>query len=65
MQYGADGRSLGSATVIFNRSEQAVKAVKALDNVKIDGRLVRVELLVSAASVPAPAPKPALAERVS
>lgn len=62
MQYGPNGRSLGSATIIWNKHDQAVKATSTLNGVKIDNRLVRVEMLVSAANLP-PAPK--LADRIS
>lgn len=65
MQYGPNGRSLGSATIIFNKHDQAVKATAALNGVKIDGRPVRVEMLVSAANLPPPARQPSLAERVT
>lgn len=65
LQYGANGKSLGSATVIFYKAEQATKAMAALQGVKIDNRPIRVEMLVSAANVPPPAPQPTLAERVT
>ncbi|KAH4039657.1 hypothetical protein HBH98_174050 [Parastagonospora nodorum] len=65
LQYGPTGRSLGSATIIFNKHEQAVKATSALNGVKIDGRPIRVEMLVSAANLGAAAAQPSLAERVT
>lgn len=65
MQYGPNGRSLGSATIIFNKHDQAVKATAALNGVKIDNRPVRVEMLVSAANLPPAAPKQTLADRVT
>ncbi|XPS74909.1 RNA-binding RNA annealing protein [Ascochyta lentis] len=65
MQYGPNGKSLGSATVIFNRPEQASKATTALNGVKIDNRPIRVDLLVSAANVPAPTKQSSLADRVT
>ncbi|KAL5118291.1 RNA-binding RNA annealing protein [Pleosporales sp. CAS-2024a] len=65
LQYGPTGRSLGSATIIFNKHEQAVKATSALNGVKIDGRPVRVEMLVSAANLPAAVAQPSLADRVT
>lgn len=65
MQYGPNGRSLGAATVIFNRRDQAAQAVKALDGIKIDSRLLKVELLVSAKDAPAATAAPSLAERVT
>jgi THO complex subunit 4 len=65
MQYGPNGKSLGSATVIFNRAEQASKATSALNGVKIDNRPIRVDLLVSAANAPAPIKQASLADRVT
>lgn len=65
MQYGPTGRSLGSATVIFHKPDHAAKAVKALDGIRIDNRLIKVEVLVSAANAPAAAAPTSLAERVS
>jgi len=65
LQYGPNGRSLGSATIIFNKHDQASKATAALDGVKIDGRPVRVEMLVSADKLPAAVAKPSLADRVT
>lgn len=65
MQYGPNGKSLGSATVIFNRPEQASKATTALNGVKIDNRPLRVDLLVSAANVPASTKQSSLVDRVT
>ncbi|KAH8731079.1 hypothetical protein GQ44DRAFT_746435 [Phaeosphaeriaceae sp. PMI808] len=65
LQYGPSGRSLGSATIIFGKHEQAVKATSALNGVKIDNRPIRVEMTVSAANVPAVAAQPSLADRVT
>jgi len=63
LQYGPTGRSLGSATVLFNKHEQAIKATSALNGVKIDNRPIRVEMLVSAAHIPATTTS--LADRVT
>jgi RNA recognition motif-containing protein len=65
LQYGQNGRSLGSATIIFAKHEQALKATATLNGVKIDNRPVRVEMLVSAANLPAAAPQASLADRVT
>ncbi|OAL50762.1 hypothetical protein IQ07DRAFT_643983 [Pyrenochaeta sp. DS3sAY3a] len=65
LQYGPNGRSLGSATITFSKHEQAVKATASLNGVKIDNRPIRVEMLVSAANLPPPARQPTLAERVT
>lgn len=64
LQYGASGKSLGIATVIFNRADQAAKATTALQGVKIDNRLIRVDVLVSAANAVAQ-PQTNLADRVT
>jgi THO complex subunit 4 len=64
LQYGPNGKSLGSATVIFNKSEQAVKATNALQGVKIDNKPIRVEMLISAATVAAQ-PQSSFADRVT
>jgi THO complex subunit 4 len=42
-----------------------VKATSALNGVKIDGRPIRVEMLVSAANLPAASTQPSLAARVT
>ncbi|KAL6706506.1 RNA-binding RNA annealing protein [Coniothyrium glycines] len=65
MQYGPNGRSLGSATIIWNKHDQAVKATSTLNGVKIDNRPVRVEMLVSAANLPPATSGPKLADRVT
>ncbi|KAF1970316.1 hypothetical protein BU23DRAFT_214226 [Bimuria novae-zelandiae CBS 107.79] len=64
LQYGPNGKSLGSATVIFNKAEQAIKATNALQGVKIDNKPIRVEMLVSAAAVAAQ-PQSSFADRVT
>jgi RNA recognition motif-containing protein len=56
---------MGSATVFFNKHDQAAKATSALDGVKIDGRPVRVEMLVSASALPAAGRPSSLADRVT
>jgi THO complex subunit 4 len=56
---------VGIATVIFNKYDQAAKATTALNGVKIDGRPVRVEMLVSASALPATVRPATLADRVT
>lgn len=65
MQYGPSGRSLGSATVIFNKPDHAKKAMEQLDNIRIDNRLIRVEVIVSARDAPVVTAKNSLADRIS
>ncbi|ORX99031.1 hypothetical protein BCR34DRAFT_593016 [Clohesyomyces aquaticus] len=64
LQYGPNGQSLGSAIVIFPRSDLAAKAASELNGVSIDKRPIRVEILLSAAAVPV-IPQKTLAERVT
>lgn len=40
--YGPDGRSRGIATVIFADPTASTRAAKLLDNIKIDGRMIKV-----------------------
>lgn len=65
VQYGAHGRSLGTATVTFARQDQAAKATTALQGVKIDSRPIRVEMVVNAANVLATSRANTLADRVT
>jgi THO complex subunit 4 len=65
MQYGPNGRSLGSATVIFHKPDHAAKAMQALDNIRIDNRLIRVEVILSARDAPVPTKQASLADRVT
>ncbi|KAK5165436.1 RNA-binding RNA annealing protein [Saxophila tyrrhenica] len=65
LTYGPSGRSRGTATIVFRKGDAGQKAVKQLDGVKVDGKPMRVELVVGATEVPkAPAPK-GLADRVA
>ncbi|KAK4494198.1 hypothetical protein PRZ48_014496 [Zasmidium cellare] len=63
VNYGPDGRSRGSATVIFHKANAAALAVKH-DGTKVDGRNMKVEVLLGANSIPAPQPPKSLADRV-
>jgi THO complex subunit 4 len=56
---------VGSATVIFQKYDQATKATTALNGVKIDGRPIRVEMILSANALPAAVRPASLADRVS
>ncbi|KAF2003207.1 RNA-binding domain-containing protein [Amniculicola lignicola CBS 123094] len=63
LSYNKNGNGNGNATVIFHKAEQAQKAVEKMDGNKIDGRPIRVELVLSPAVAPI-ATKP-LAERLT
>jgi len=64
LNYGPNGRSRGIATVLFNDPNAAAKAVK-LDGTRVDGRPLRIEVLLGAKSIPALAHPKSLAERMS
>ncbi|KAF2869672.1 hypothetical protein BDV95DRAFT_596010 [Massariosphaeria phaeospora] len=64
INYGANGRSLGTATITFFKQEQAVKAMSELDGMKIDRKPIKVEMMVPAAHVPATTAQASLAARV-
>lgn len=65
LTYGPNGQSRGVATVIFGSGMAAAEAAKLLDGTKVDGRPMRVEVVLAAKEASsAPAIK-ALADRVS
>jgi len=63
--YGPGGVSRGTATVWFSRFENATKAVSDCNNIQIDGKPIRIELLLDAKSAQAIPPPKALSERVT
>jgi THO complex subunit 4 len=65
LQYGQNGRSLDSATIIFAKHEQALKATATLNGVKIDNRHVLGEDDGRTANLPAAAPQASLTDRVT
>lgn len=65
MTYGPNGQSRGICTVIFNKRSGAAEAAKELDDVKIDGRLLKVEVILAAKDAPPPPPVKSLSERMS
>jgi len=63
--YGPNGQSRGIATVIFSKPTAAAKAVKELNGVKVDGRPMKVEVIVEGKDVAAPPPAKTLMDRVT
>ncbi|KAL1634889.1 RNA-binding RNA annealing protein [Neofusicoccum ribis] len=64
LTYGPNGQSRGVATVIFSKVTAAAEAAAAHNGLKVDNRPMRVEVIVGASDVPAPAPRKSLNERV-
>ncbi|KAI9809937.1 MAG: hypothetical protein M1825_000370 [Sarcosagium campestre] len=64
LTYGPNGKSRGVATVFFKEADAASKATHALDGTKIDGKPLKVEVVLESSQVPAPAPPKGLSERI-
>ncbi|CZR51830.1 related to RNA annealing protein [Phialocephala subalpina] len=65
ISYGPGGTSRGIATIVFARSDMATKAVETLHGIPVDGKPIKVELIINAVLAKAiPAPK-GLSERIS
>lgn len=62
--YGPQGQSRGIANVTFWKSESATKAVQELNGVKVDGRPMKVEVIVDAQNAPALTQPKKLADRI-
>ncbi|PLB35908.1 uncharacterized protein BDW47DRAFT_109449 [Aspergillus candidus] len=64
LTYNQNGTSRGIASIVFSKPETAAKAAKDLNGLLVDGRPMKIEVVVDASSAPnVPAPKP-LGERV-
>ncbi|KAH6656293.1 hypothetical protein BKA67DRAFT_531571 [Truncatella angustata] len=66
LAYGPGGASRGVATITFSKQDGASKAFNQLNGLLVDGRPIKIEIIVSGdkAAVIAPAPK-GLTERIS
>jgi len=63
--YGPNGQSRGIASVVFSNAASAVKAVTELNGVKVDGRPMKVEVIVDGKDAPAPPGAKKLADRIT
>ncbi|XXG81841.1 hypothetical protein AAC387_Pa09g2397 [Persea americana] len=52
VHYDRNGRSIGSAEVVFTRRSDAIAAVKRYNNVQLDGKPMKVELIGTNAGAP-------------
>lgn len=65
LTYNQNGTSRGIASIVFSKPETAAKAAKDLNGLLVDGRPMKIEVVVDASHAPSvPAPKP-LGERVA
>ncbi|KAF2145666.1 uncharacterized protein K452DRAFT_349138 [Aplosporella prunicola CBS 121167] len=64
LAYGPNGQSRGVATVIFSKADAAAQAAANHNGLKVDNRPMRVEVLLGASDIPAPAPAKPLNERI-
>lgn len=65
LHYNQHGESRGIADIIFVKPESAALAAKEQNGIKIDGRPMKVEVIVDASHAPEPKPVKSLAERVA
>lgn len=65
LSYNQHGESRGIADIIFVKPDSAAKAAKEQNGIKIDGRPMKVEVVVDASHAPEPAQAKSLAERVA
>ncbi|XP_047322916.1 THO complex subunit 4A-like [Impatiens glandulifera] len=61
IHYDRSGRSKGTAEVVFSRRQDALAAVKRYNNVQLDGKPMKVEIVGTNIVTPSVAPPPAVA----
>ncbi|KAI9375228.1 hypothetical protein BJX61DRAFT_181395 [Aspergillus egyptiacus] len=65
LTYNQNGTSRGIASIVFSKPDTAAKAAKDLNGLLVDGRPMKIEVIVDASHAPeVPAPKP-LSDRVA
>ena len=63
--YDSNGRNQGTAFAQFPKPEHAAEAVAKMNGVKIDGKTLRMELMVDAKNIAPTVPKKSLADRMT
>lgn len=65
LTYNQNGTSRGIASIVFSKPDTAGKAAKELNGLLVDGKPMKIEVIVDASHAPGvPAPKP-LTERIA
>ncbi|RDI85665.1 hypothetical protein Vi05172_g4358 [Venturia inaequalis] len=64
LSYGPTGKSRGIATLTFAKPAAATQAAKELDGLKVDQRVMKIEVIVGAKDVPSPPAPKSLKDRV-
>ncbi|KAN0119738.1 hypothetical protein V8E51_001946 [Hyaloscypha variabilis] len=65
LSYGPGGASRGIANIVFVRSESATKAVTDCNGIPVDGRPIKVELIIDASRAKNIPPPKGLSERIT
>ncbi|KAF2460757.1 RNA recognition domain-containing protein [Lineolata rhizophorae] len=63
--YGPNGRSRGIVTVVFPQAHLVHEAMEKINGVRVDGRPLKVEVILGGNAIPPPAPAKSLTERIS
>ncbi|KAH8792010.1 putative mRNA export protein mlo3 [Hyaloscypha finlandica] len=65
LSYGPGGASRGIANILFARSESATRAVAECNGIPVDGKPIKVELIIDATRAKAIPPPKGLSERIT
>jgi len=65
LSYGPGGNSRGIANITFVHADSATKAVKECNGIPVDGRPIKVELILDATAAQSIPPPKGLSERIT
>ncbi|KAF2152530.1 RNA-binding domain-containing protein [Myriangium duriaei CBS 260.36] len=64
LNYTKNGRSTGVANIVFSQPNSAATAAKSYNGIKVDGRPMKIEVVMGAQYVPEPAAPKTLKDRI-